>query len=130
MHVFATPIVPASIRGGHPTYIMRRFDMQHFIEAIEKFEISETWMPPPVLIGIPQSPLATKSGLRSLRSIWMGGAGVTYANQLPLYELLDPEAKINQVWGMTECGWVTTTVWPEKQTDDTVGRALSGFELR
>lgn len=129
-HVFATPIVPASVHAGYPTYIMRRFDMQQFIQAIEQFGISETYMPPPVLVGIPTSPSCTKESMRSLRQIWMGGAGVTFANQLPMYDVLQPGAQINQVWGMTEAGWVTAGQWPEKLIDDSVGRPLSGFQLR
>jgi len=104
--------------------------MSQYIEAIEKYQISEIWVPPPVLTGIPKSALATQTTLRSLRQIWMGGGAVNYANQLPMYNLMDPSARIYQVWGMTEAGWVTTTVWPEKQFDDTVGRPLPGFELR
>jgi 4-coumarate--CoA ligase len=130
MHVFATPIVPASIRQGCEVYIMRRYEMSSFIQAIERFEISETYLPPPPLIAIPNSPLATKQAMKSIRQIWMGGAGVTYPNQLPMYSILHPDARVNQCWGMTEVGWVTTIKWPHKQQDDSVGTPLSGYAIR
>lgn len=79
---------------------MHRFDMSQFILAIERFRITETYMPPPVLVGMPQSPLCTKDRLQSLRQIWMGGAAVKFVNQVPLYNMLSSEARINQVWGM------------------------------
>jgi 4-coumarate--CoA ligase len=130
MHVFATPIVPASIRQGYTTYIMRRWDQKEYIESIHKYQITETWLPPPPLITIPQDPLATKDKLRSVRQIWMGGAGVTYENQKPLYDLLHPDARINQVWGMTETGWVSQVHWPKKQCDNSVGTTLKGCRVR
>ncbi|KAF1810609.1 acetyl-CoA synthetase-like protein [Eremomyces bilateralis CBS 781.70] len=129
-HVFATPLVPSSIHAGWPIYIMRRFDMAAFITSISKFAISETYAPPPVLLGVPQSPLCTKESLSTLRQIWTGGAGVKYENQLPFYEKLHPDAQINQVWGMTEAGWVTCVQWGEKSEDDSVGRPVEGFEIQ
>jgi acyl-coenzyme A synthetase/AMP-(fatty) acid ligase len=129
-HVFATPIVPASVRQGHPVYVMRRFDMQSFIDSIREFEITETYLAPPALVAMPQCPLCTKEAVRSLRQIWFGGASLKYANQVPLYALLHPDAKVQPVWGMTEAGWISAGAWPEKHTDNSVGRALPGFQVK
>jgi 4-coumarate--CoA ligase len=129
-HVFATPIVPASVRQGHTTYIMRRFDMKLFVEYIQKFGISETYLAPPVIVGLPQSAHCTREALRSLRQIWFGGASLKYSNQLPLYAMLHEDAKIQPVWGMTEAGWITAGIWPEKHTDDSVGRPLPGYHVK
>jgi long-subunit acyl-CoA synthetase (AMP-forming) len=129
-HVFATPIVPSSIRQGIPTYIMRRHDMQSYLEYIQKFEITETYLPPPVLVGMPLSPFCSKEGLRSLRQIWFGGASLRYGNQVPLYTLLHPDAKIQPVWGMTEAGWITAGTWPDKFQDDSAGKALPIFQVK
>jgi acyl-CoA synthetase (AMP-forming)/AMP-acid ligase II len=129
-HVFATPIVPSAIRQGIPTYIMRRFEMRAFLECIQRFEITETYLPPPVLVGIPLSPFCSKEALRSLRQIWFGGASLRYGNQVPLYGLLHPDAKIQPVWGMTEAGWITAGTWPEKHQDDSAGRALPTFQVK
>lgn len=130
MHAFATPIVPASIRQGAPTYIMRRYDETEFIRAIEKYRITETYLAPPLLLAIPRSPLADRKTMQSLRQIWFGGAAVSYDNRLPFYSLLHPDAIINPVWGMTETGWNTTVRWPERQTDSSVGVPLQGYQIR
>lgn len=129
-HVFATPIIPSSIREGITTYVMRRFDMQGFVTTVESFGISETYLPPPCLVGLPQMPFATKQALDSLRQIWFGGANLKYGNQLPLYALLHAEAKVQPVWGMTEAGWITAGRWQEKNEDDSVGRILPCFEAK
>ena len=110
---------------------MRRFELATFIRAIAALSISEIFVPPPAVIGIPQSALCSREALSSLRQIWMGGAALKFENQKPLYEYLNTAsgAQINQVWGMTEAGWITATPWGEVVPDDSVGRALDGFEL-
>lgn len=129
-HVFATPIIPSSVREGITTYVMRRFDVQAFVNAVDRFGISETYLPPPCLVGLPQSPFATREALASLRQIWFGGASLKYGNQLPMYALLHSDAKIQPVWGMTEVGWITAGRWEEKMEDDSVGRTLPCFEAK
>jgi acyl-coenzyme A synthetase/AMP-(fatty) acid ligase len=129
-HVFATPIVPSAIRQGIPTYVMRRFEMKSFISAVEEFQISELFTPPTVLLGMTQSPHCSQEALKSVRQIWFGGARVLYGCQIPLYEMLHQDAKIQPVWGMTEAGWITEGLWHEKHTDDSAGRPLSVFDVR
>jgi len=34
------------------------------------------------------------------------------------------------VWGMTEAGWITAGIWPEKYTDNSVGRPLPGYHVK
>jgi 4-coumarate--CoA ligase len=130
MHAFATPIVASSIRIGSPTYILRRYDETELINSIERYHITETWLPPPPILSIAKSSLATKIALQSIRQIWHGGAPLSHHNQLPLQNLLHPEARISPVWGMTEVGWVTTVAWPGRRSDDTVGNPLNGFQIR
>ena len=109
---------------------MRRYETDSFIRAIEKYEISETWLPPPPVIAIPKSEFASKVSLQSLRRISFGGGSVSFRNQLRFYALLHEDARINAVWGMTEVGWVTTVSYPRKQLDNSVGQALDGYRLR
>ncbi|KAL5380277.1 hypothetical protein DPSP01_007852 [Paraphaeosphaeria sporulosa] len=130
MHAFATPIVASSIRIGSPTYILRRYDETEFINSIERHEITETWLPPPPILSIAKSQLATKTALQSIRQIWHGGAPLSHNDQLPLQASLHPEARISPVWGMTEVGWITTVTWPSKRSDDSVGKPLEGFRVR
>lgn len=130
MHAFATPIVASSIRIGAPTYILRRYDETEFITSIERYCITETWLPPPPILSIADSPLATKTALQSVRQIWHGGAPLSNENQSPLQSLLHPEATISPVWGMTEVGWITTIAWPSQRSGDTVGKPLEGFRVR
>lgn len=128
-HGFSTPIVPSSIRSNYPIYVMRRFNETNFISCIARFQVTETYMPPAILMSLPRSPLCTTENMQSLKQIWVGGAAASLKSRLPLYEKLSPDAQINMVWGLTEVGWVTAGIWPEKLLDDSVGRPLPGFSI-
>ena len=128
-HGFSTPIVPSSIRSNYPIYVMRRFNEANFISYIARFQVTETYMPPAVLMSLPRSPFCTMENMQSLKQIWVGGATASLKSRLPLYEKLSPDAQINMVWGLTEVGWVTAGIWPEKLLDDSVGRPLPGFSI-
>lgn len=104
--------------------------MQSFIEAIERFSVTETFVAPSIVTAMPQSPYCSRTALASLRQIWFGGASIKYANRLPLYSFLNASAQINPVWGMTEAGWVAATQWPDTSGDDSTGRALEGVQLK
>jgi acyl-CoA synthetase (AMP-forming)/AMP-acid ligase II len=52
-HAFATTIIPASIRKRVPVYIMRRFETEKFSHCIQRYKISETYLPPPIIMELP-----------------------------------------------------------------------------
>ena len=130
-HVFATPIVPSSVRQGHPVYVMRRFDMsqlpQRNRDLSDHRDVSRsTYSRGHATNGAlhPASRAFTSSNL-----LWRAPAS-SMRTRFPLYALLHPEAKIQPVWGMTEAGWITAGRWPEKHADDSVGRPLPGFQAK
>ena len=111
-------------------YLMRRFDMKQYIESIGRFSITETAMVPAMIYGILKSPLATEERLKSLRYMWSAGSPLRKSTQEDLQALLSPQAKISQVWGLTEVGWATALFWPEGDNSGSVGRAIPGLEVR
>lgn len=129
-HVFAMPIVPASIKEGSQVYILRRYEMPAFAEHIERYEITETYMAPPVLTDLPKSKACTQESMRSLRQIWVAGARISYSDEAPLYKFLSVNTQINQVWGLTEVGWTTLVPWGKRALDDSVGSPCQHFKIR
>lgn len=154
-HVFATPIVPASIREGIATYVMPRYILNSYVAAIRVFQISELFAPPPVVEPMAQSAklaqfpiciaevpctevalcancsegaLCTSENLKSVRQLWFGGDSMSYGLENPLFGVFHEDARIQPVYGMTEAGWITSGEWPERHTDDSVGRLLPMFE--
>ncbi|MCJ1250868.1 hypothetical protein MMC30_008096 [Trapelia coarctata] len=131
LHAFAAPIVHLSaLREGIPTYLLPRFTPASFAAAVENFQISEIPVVPSMLVAAVSSPHFTPHALRSLRHIWTAGAPLSLAVQTSFRDLLHPEANIVPVYGMTECGWITSLSYPEGETSESVGRPVPGVALK
>jgi len=42
----------SSLKGGYTVVIMRRFELEHFMASIERFNINEMILVPPIVIAI------------------------------------------------------------------------------
>lgn len=130
-HAFAGPLMNISpLLNNIPTYIMKRFSMDGFVDLIEKYDITETAIVNPILLGLVSLDHARQQLLQSLRTVWIAGARLDGDTQNKLQDILHSNARICQVWGMTEIGWISTTLYPEKDVTGAVGRLLPDFEAR
>ena len=111
-------------------YLMRRFDLKQYLILIEQFAITETAMVPAMIYGILKSPLATQEGLKSLRYMWCAGSPLRKSTQQELQSRLSSDAKISQVWGLTEVGWATSLFYPEGDHSGSVGSPIPGLTVR
>ncbi|PKY00040.1 putative AMP-binding enzyme [Aspergillus campestris IBT 28561] len=121
-----------SLKGGHVTYLMRRFDLPLFLETVEKYNVTELAVVPPVVLAILASPLAhSRPFLRSVRAAAVGAAPLDKVAQARFRALLAPGAPCTQVWGMTESSCIATLV-PYPQTDDSgsVGVLIPNVEAK
>lgn len=109
---------------------MPRYDANLFIEAVEKHQITETLFVPPMLLSLPKAPNFTREAMSSLRQVFCGGAHIGNGVQQEMYAVLHPDARINQIYGMTEAGWVCGFQHPEKDDTGSVGRPLEGFQVK
>lgn len=129
-HSFGASFVQiAAFRYGEPAYIMRRFDAEEFSSALDRFKVTEIAVVPFMMASIitqRTSPLV----LKSLRRIWCAGATLSLSLSKAMYELLQGDAAISQVWGLTEFGRITSSDWAEKNNDGNVGRLLPNVETR
>ncbi|KAL8718555.1 MAG: hypothetical protein Q9225_004327 [Loekoesia sp. 1 TL-2023] len=130
-HAFAVPLLTGcAIRNQQATYVMRRFELETYLQTIRQFQITEIPMVPTMLIAVLNSPLATKEDLKSLRSVWVGGSPLRSSTQRDFQALLDQDALVTQVWGMTETGWTTLLFWPESDDTGSVGRLLPNMSSK
>ena len=130
-HAFAAPLALINaLRFGHTTYVMRRFDQTQYLDAIQRFDITETAMPPPLIFKFQEMPVTEREMLKSLRQVWCGGAPLSATVQNKALDMFAPDARIVQVWGMTETGWLTTFKYPEFDTTGSVGRLVSSYQAR
>lgn len=58
------------------------------------------------------------------------GAPLSEFVQNAALRMLSPTARICQVYGMTEGGWMTTFLYPERDSTGSVGRLLGEYEAK
>jgi len=130
-HAFAAPLALVSaLRDGAPTIILPRFDKTDFLRLLPQYQITETAVVPPLLLAFLSYTSAEKAALKSLKLAWCGGAPLDVVTQNKACQLFAPAARIVQVWGMTECGWISTFRFPENDASGSVGRIMPGFEVK
>ena len=118
------------MRERHSVYLLRRFDVAQYLDAIERFRVTETAMVPAMIFALLKSPLTSRERLRSLRFVWSAGSPLGPPIQAEFGALLSPEAKISQAWGLTEVGWIATLLWPDGDQPGSIGGALPGVTIR
>lgn len=131
-HVSNVPRAHTSpLRGGLCTYVMRRFDLETWLQNIERFGITEANMVPPMVIQVINSSLTKKYSLKSIRNSWVGAAPLAAEPQARYKELLRHDTPFNQVWGMSETSCIATMVhYPEHDPTGSVGRFLPNMDAK
>ncbi|KAF7193565.1 Acyl-CoA synthetase ACTT5 [Pseudocercospora fuligena] len=122
-HVATVPAVHCGpLRRGNTSYIMRRFELESFLAAVEKYEISLLGMVPPLVIAIINSPLRHKYSLKSVRRIGCGAAPLDKDSGEKLKDLCGPDCTFTQVLGSTETtGVFTLFYYPDEDDTGSVG---------
>ena len=127
-HAFAGPFSHISpLRDGHTTYIMKRYDQDQFLDYSRRYQVTETLVVTPIVQGLLALPQSKLDNLASLRYVGCAGAPLDAARQHELNERLHPDGIFNQIWGLTEFGWITTFKYPE-QDSGSVGRLMPNTE--
>ncbi|KAJ4287275.1 hypothetical protein N0V90_012673 [Kalmusia sp. IMI 367209] len=131
-HVSNVPRAHTSpLRSGTKTYIMRRFELESWLQNMERFQITELNMVPPMVIQIINSPLTKKYSLKSIRYGGCGAAPLAAEPQARMKALLSPTAPFNQVWGMSETSCIATMIYyPEHEPTGSVGRFLPNHDAK
>ncbi|CAD0092106.1 unnamed protein product [Aureobasidium vineae] len=128
-HGFTAPLALVdALVHGRTTYVMPRFNVNSCLEYVERYNITEIAAPPPVLLAFRRVPEAERTALRSIRLIWSGGAPMAAKMQNEAVAMFYRYARIVQVYGMTEAGWITTFKYPEMDETGSVGRILPSYE--
>ncbi len=83
-----------------------------------------------MIIALLISPLTKSENLQSLRYIWCRGSPLWSSTKADFQALLAPEAKVTQVWGMTETVWCIVFFWPEADDTGSIGRILPGVSMK
>ena len=132
-HAAIAPLVHTSaLRAGEQCFIQRRFALEPYLAAIEKYQITDLLIVPPQVIAVLNAPELTKKySLKSIRHAVAGAAPLDKVQQKRFAELLGPAARFTQVWGMTEsCCVATGFYWDEEDFTGSVGRAKPNMDVK
>lgn len=99
-HAAAAPVTHATtLKKGQQLYLMRRFDFKQFLSNIEKYQITNVGMAPPMVIATVMSPLTKEYNLKSLKWPICGAAPLDKIPQKMFGELIEEGAPFTQVYG-------------------------------
>lgn len=132
-HASAAPVSHIStLKGGSVAYMLRRFDLETYLTTMEKYNVTDLAMVPPIVIAILMSPLSRKRPyLRKAKMAACGAAPLDKNLQARFRSLMGDEGPFTQVWGMTETSCIAT-MFPYPEHDDTgsVGRLIPNLEAK
>jgi acyl-CoA synthetase (AMP-forming)/AMP-acid ligase II len=122
----------STLKAGAVVYMMRRFDLETYLNTVDKYNVTDIAMVPPIVIAILMSPLSQKKPyLKKIRMAGCGAAPLDKNVQARFRSLMGGNGPFTQVWGMTETSCVAT-MFPYPEHDDTgsVGRLLPNLEAK
>ncbi|KAK5991639.1 Phenylacetyl-CoA ligase epaB [Cladobotryum mycophilum] len=124
----------SALRDGVKTFIMRRFELRGYLRNIQKYQITELLLVPPMVMAIINNTHLLNDPNYSLDSIRNGIGGAAPLRKEPqqkLKALLRKKTPWAQIWAMTETTCFAT-MFPYPLDDDTgsVGYPLSGIDLK
>ncbi len=133
-HAFSFPeMVINSLRLGYQSFYMRRFD-ETFARKVHDFRITETMAVPAMLLrifGWTERDETERLNLQTLQTVLCAGAPLASQLRTSFLQLFENgSTRIVQVWGMSEGGWFATFRYPEHDDTGSVGRPLTGYQVR
>ncbi|KAJ6263421.1 S-dihydroxybenzoyltransferase [Drechslerella dactyloides] len=130
-HAFACPLtILMPIKMGQETYVLPRFDLATFCEAVGKYQINETAVAPPCLQAFMKAGEEKQKQLRSLKRIWCGGAPMNVKLQTESRACFADDAEIVNIWGMTEFGITVAMRYDEIDRTGAASKLLPNTEAR
>jgi len=105
-HIYGLVVVlNMGLHQGATIVTMRRFDLELFLQAVQKYEVTLAHIVPPIVLALSKNPLVDKYPVPSLRTIFSGAAPLDENLTRACMERLDCD--IRQGYGMTETSPVT-----------------------
>ncbi|OQE44294.1 hypothetical protein PENCOP_c002G07832 [Penicillium coprophilum] len=118
------------VRYGHPLFVMPRFDVNDFLAAVQKYQISETYLVPAIIHAINQSTVPIGDMLSSLRYVGVAGAPIDGHSMQQFRRYINPMGYACQIWGMTEVGVTFQTRYGQQGDPGSIGTCIAGYEAR
>ncbi|KAJ0967315.1 hypothetical protein J5N97_024232 [Dioscorea zingiberensis] len=129
-HIFGLSVIAyAQLYRGNSLVIMKRFEMEMMLRAIEKFRVTHLYVVPPVMIALAKQGKVTRYDLSSLRHLGCGAAPLGKDVMAEVAKLI-PKAEIFQGYGLTESSGIISLEYPsgEDRQFGSTGHLVSGVE--
>ncbi|TGO62209.1 hypothetical protein BCON_0021g00220 [Botryotinia convoluta] len=130
-HVACIPVAhTTTLKGGHVSVVMRRFELTLYLNNAEKYQINEIMVVPPIAIAIIMFGVAGDK-LRSIKHAGVGAAPMGKESQEKLKQLCAPGATLTQAFGMAVTCCICAQFWFwEDDTTGSVGRMLPNIDAK
>ena len=130
-HIYGLIVIcHASTYRGDRVIILPKFDIQNYLNSIQKYKINALYIVPPIIIAMVKSPqILKKFDLSSVKQIFTGAAplGKETAEDLSAQY---PEWKVRQGYGLTETCTVVCSTTPADIWLGSSGCLIPGFEAK
>lgn len=130
-HIYALIVIAhVSTYRGDRVIILPRFDLQQYLQSIQKYKINTLYIVPPIIIAmVKNQPLLSKFDLTSVRAIFTGAAplGKETAEELSKQY---PKWWVRQGYGLTETCTVVSSTLPFDIWFGSSGCLIPGYEAK
>jgi acyl-CoA synthetase (AMP-forming)/AMP-acid ligase II len=129
-HIYGmTVIMNQGLRAGATIVTMPRFDLEQFLELIERHGVTRAYVVPPIALALGKHPAVESRDLSSLRTIMSGAAPL--GGELAEQVAARVDATVIQGYGLTETSPVTHMIRPHGENrPGSIGTPLPGTECR
>lgn len=123
-------ILLLSLSKGYRVVTIPRFDLEMFLQVMEKYEVTIAPLVPPIVLGLAKHPLVDKFNLSKLRTITSGAAPLGADLEMACAKRLN--CMVLQGYGMTEVSAAShiNPGDPAKIRHGSVGWVISGMEAK
>jgi acyl-CoA synthetase (AMP-forming)/AMP-acid ligase II len=106
-HIYGMVVImAASLRNGSLLVTLPRFDLEQFLQVVQDYRITVTYLVPPIVLALAKHPAVDKYDLSSVRLVFSGAAPLGEELERACSQRLGG-APVLQGYGMTEASPVT-----------------------
>ena len=129
-HIYGmTVIMNLGLRSGATIVTMPRFDLEGFLDLIEKHKVTRTYVVPPIALALGKHPAVEGRDLSSVKTVMSGAAPLGGELAEAVAKRLD--CSVVQGYGLTETSPVTHVVRPDgPNKPGSIGPSLPNTECR
>ncbi|KAH8819830.1 acyl-CoA synthetase [Xylogone sp. PMI_703] len=129
-HIYGLVLISyLNIYRGDCIVVLPKFEMQSYLQSIQKFRINTLYLVPPIIIAMINNKKCDQYDLSSVSSIFTGAAPLGRETAVALQKLY-PSWKIRQGYGLTETCTVVCTSSAHDIWLGSSGSFLPGYKAR